>query len=138
MEIRLSRYNLPFVEYPIPGVYFIPKDFQRQMALGLYDAHVSLFRSLPKSNLFEVYNPLTGENHVFDLDNDHYFPPYARNPISLNPPIDEFLFLNELSSKGIKAASSALGKFSPRPKPKKLTQSEIDYENQVLSSFLCK
>ncbi|HMW72351.1 MAG TPA: hypothetical protein PKD17_11045 [Cellvibrionaceae bacterium] len=110
MEIRLSRYNLPFVEYPIPGVYFIPKDFQRQMAMGLYDAHISLFRSLPKSNLFEVYNPLTDESHIFDLDNDHYLAPYARNPIASAPSLEDKKMLEDAYFNfGVKAAGRALG-----------------------------
>lgn len=110
MEIRMSRYNLPFVEYPIPDVHFIARDFQRQMALGLYDAHVSLFRALPRSNLFEVYNPLTDETHIFDLDNTHYMAPMVRNPIPCyRSPEDQKFLEDSYYNFGVKAAGRALG-----------------------------
>lgn len=112
MEIRPSRYYLPFTEYPVPGVHFIPKDYLRQMEAGLYDAHIALYRSLPSpaANLFEVYNPLTNETHIFNLDNDHYLAPYARNPVSRTISADDKKMLEESFYKfGVKAAGRALG-----------------------------
>lgn len=110
MDIRLSRYNLPFVEYPLDGVHFIAKDFQRQMQAGLYDAHISVFRSLPKSDLFEVYNPLTDESHVFNLDNTHYLAPFARNPLpKQRSPEDQKELEHLYFNCGVKAAGRTLG-----------------------------
>ena len=78
--------------------------------MGIYDAHVMAFYSVPKTNFFEVYDPLTGSTNIFDLDQQHYSLPYARNPVpALNS--DDQKFLDDLYvNSGIKAAGRRTGR----------------------------
>ncbi|HEX8376758.1 MAG TPA: hypothetical protein VF602_02995 [Pedobacter sp.] len=104
MQIRFSRYNAPFTEPSDENVHYISLDDQLAMRAGRFDAHVTAYRSLPKTRVVEAYDSLTGTTHVFDLGNTFYIPPFARLP---EPDIDhdDQKFLDDLFYKsGIKAA----------------------------------
>lgn len=106
MEIRLSRYNRPFVEPSSPEVHYISLDDQCDMKCGLYSAHVREFHSLPRSNLFEVYDPISRTTYRHELSGLDFHRPFSSQPINTLE-VDRD-FLASLRSAGIKAASNAL------------------------------
>lgn len=106
MEIRLSRYNRPFVEPSSSEIHYISLDDQRDMKIGLYSAHVREFYLLPRVNLFEVYDPITRATYKHDLNNLGFHRPFSSQPVN-SLEIDRD-FLAELRSSGIKAAGNLL------------------------------
>ncbi len=104
MEIRFSKYNLPFGEEPEPGVHYIPLDYQLDMRAGRFNAHVHAYRTATRSHIIEVFDPLSGSRVIHDLAKQSYFAPFASSPdYSLTD--DELEFLRELQfDHGIKSA----------------------------------
>jgi hypothetical protein len=86
MEIRLSRYNLPFTEPSTHEVHYISLDDQRAIRAGQFDAHVHQYlstisrpvffttRTFRTNDVFEVFDPLTGSTRVHDLSGASFFP----------------------------------------------------------------
>lgn len=111
MEIRFSRYNLPFCELPEPGVHYIPMDDQRDMRAGRYNAHVRAYRTATRSHVIEVFDPLSGSTVIHDLASQTYYAPFATAPdYTLSD--DELEFLRELQfDHGIKSAAVRTAQF---------------------------
>ena len=64
MEIRFSRYNLPFRELPEQGVYYIPRDFQAAIASGRLDAHVHAYNSTTRQTLQQFLDSMYFDSGV--------------------------------------------------------------------------
>lgn len=96
MEIRLSRYLLPFSETPENCVHYIPVDFQQDILTGNLSAHVQLWRSQHSS-----------DESVYGF----YDPQNWRSP---NPePVIDYAFLDDLFyNSGVKAAGKRVGRYS--------------------------
>lgn len=110
MEIRLSRYNEPFCELSSDSVHYISLDCQRDMRLGVFDAHVRAFMSLPRTNVIEVHDHLSGSTEYHDLSNTRYFPPFVSCPIQ-HLDSDDREYLDSLFfDSGIKAAGYRTGR----------------------------
>lgn len=75
MDIRLSKYNYPFSEPAELNVHYISLDHQLLIKLGIFDAHVQVFRSLPVSRTLEIFDPLSGTTHVHDMNGAGFFAP---------------------------------------------------------------
>lgn len=118
MEIRLSRYNLPFSEPSSAEVHYLSLDDQFRIRLGLLDAHVELFKSLnvpPLSLSFrkfraestlDIFDPLSGVTHTHDLTDTGFFIPAKEVVKTL---VDHEL-LNQLRKRSVAAAIPSLSR----------------------------
>ncbi len=112
MEIRLSRYNQPFTEPSSPDVHYISLDDQRDIRAGAFDSHVRLFRSqitvipsrpfrsVSSNSAFEVFDPLTGSTHVFDLTGASLFTPSSESLV-----VPDSQFVDQLRKSGVRSAA---------------------------------
>lgn len=112
MEIRLSRYNQPFTEPSSQDVHYISLDDQRAIRAGEFNAHVHAFRSqisvipsrpfrtVSNNSAFEVFNPLTGITHIFDLTGASLFTPSTESPVVPDP-----LLVDQLRKSGVRSAA---------------------------------
>lgn len=113
MFIKFSQYNAPFSEPPQAGVHYISLNDQRDICLGRLDAHVRLYRSLPKNSVIELRNELTGEVHVHDLTTCVFYAPFSKNPLPVLDKSDT-QFLDVLAHDcGIQAAKLRLRDLNP-------------------------
>jgi len=113
MEIRLSKYNLPFSECSTPDVHYISLDDQRDIRAGHFDSHVHAFRSrisiplrpifrtLSTNDAFEVFDPLTGATRVHDLTGASLFTPSVEPVV-----VPDFNVVDQLRKCRIRAASN--------------------------------
>ena len=94
MEIRLSKYRLPFSELPEFGVHYIPVDFQQDILTGNLAAHVQLWRSQYSADTLGYYDPQLWR--------------------SADPqPVIDYDFLDDLYyASGIKAAGKRVGRYA--------------------------
>ena len=112
MEIRLSIYNQPFTEPSSADVHYISLDDQRAIRAGEFDAHVHAFRSritvfpsrpfrsVSTNSAFEVFDPLTGSTHIFDLTGASLFTPSVEAPV-----IPDSHFVDQLRKSGVRSAA---------------------------------
>jgi hypothetical protein len=107
MEIRLSRYNQPFVESSTSDIHYISLDDQRDMRLGNFDSHVRHYFSLPKSTVLEIFDPFTRVTFTHDVSDSGFYRPFNAQPAVVTSHID-FEFLGELRSAGVKVAGVLL------------------------------
>lgn len=111
MEIRFSRYNLPFCEPSSAEIHYISLDDQCDMRAGRYNAHVAAYRAANQSRLVEVFNPLTGVTAIHELSGQAYFRPFANSPDYFLSP-DELDFLRELHFEhGLRSAAVRTSQF---------------------------
>lgn len=104
MEIRLSRYNQPFVEPSCNDVHYISLDDQRDIRAGALDSHVRIFQTLPVTRTLEIFDPLTGSTFVHDMSGAGFFRPFNSNPTVDRSDID-LEFIDDLRSSKVKAAA---------------------------------
>ena len=111
MEIRISRYCLPFREPHQDGVYYIPRDYYFEMLDGDFSAHVNhylttlpAFRKLRTLHIPEAVEP------VQITDRDYFLlSKFPTQPLTN----EEEDFLTELfMESGIKAAGRRVGRCS--------------------------
>jgi hypothetical protein len=112
VEIRFSRYNQPFTEPSTADVHYISLDDQHAIRAGLFDAHVQLFRSrcfvrpsrsfrsFSTNSAFEIFNPLTGSTHVYDLTGLTPFAPSVEPLV-----VPDAHFVDSLRKSGVRSAA---------------------------------
>ena len=103
MDIRLSKYNYPFSEPAELNVHYISLDHQLLIKLGIFDAHVQVFRSLPVSRTLEIFDPLSGTTHVHDMNGAGFFRPFNSAPTVVGVHVD-LQFVDQLRKSHVKAA----------------------------------
>lgn len=112
MQILFSKYNLPFCEPSSPEVHYISLDDQRAIRAGEFDAHVHAFRSritvipsrpfrsVSTNSAFEVFDPLTGSTHIFDLTGASLFTPSSEALV-----VPDAHFVDGLRKSGVRSAA---------------------------------
>lgn len=110
MEIRISKYVLPFRESARAGVHFIPRDCYLEMLDGMYSAHIDAYKRHLESQsyIIEIDDPISGEKIIHHIDG-----PYLRPLTNTERDLiqDEIDYLEELFfQSGIQAAGRRVGR----------------------------
>ena len=72
MDIRFSRYNLPFVEPFQPGVYFIPLDYRFDCESGCHYGHIVAYREyLDSISVTAPFLPMVSSPKIIMFEEDY-------------------------------------------------------------------